>query len=121
MKRIEIKIVVDENQKEDLKRFISDCKKHGFEVTREGGGRLPNWSGWYASLEGENWCPLPDVEEKSNWISASIYPDRQGSYLCFMDNCYVKMCFWNESEWLDMWQSDLKGTVLYWMKLPEAP
>lgn len=64
MKRIEIKIIVEENQKEDLKRFISDCKKHGFEVTREGGGRLPNWSGWYASLEGENWCPLPDVEEK---------------------------------------------------------
>jgi len=34
MKRIEIKIVVDENQKEDLKRFISDCKKHGFEIKR---------------------------------------------------------------------------------------
>ena len=63
MKRIEIKIIVEENQKEDLEMFISDCKAHGFNVTLEGGRHLPSWSGWYAVLKGENWCPLPDVKE----------------------------------------------------------
>lgn len=67
MKRIEIKIIVDENQKEDLEMFISDCKAHGFNVTLEGGRHLPSWSGWYAVLKGENWCPLPDVEEKKTY------------------------------------------------------
>lgn len=64
MTQIEIKIVVPESKKDDLQRFINICKDHGFEVTREGGGILPNWSGWYAELEGTDWCPLPEKEER---------------------------------------------------------
>lgn len=82
---MEIKILVDYNKKEDLQNFIKVCEQHGFNVTREGGGNLPNWSGWYAELKGERWqketeqqsnCNLPDVSslliaweqfKKANW------------------------------------------------------
>jgi len=45
----------------------------------------------------------------------------EGSYLCFMNNCYVKMCYFNGVEWLDMWKTTLDGTVKYWMNLPNQP
>ena len=52
---MEIKILVAENKKIDLANFIEVCKQHGFTVTREGGGLLPNFSGYYAELKGERW------------------------------------------------------------------
>lgn len=55
---MEIKILVQEHQKEDLQRFIEDCKIKGFEVTREGGGKLPNFSGYFAELKGASWVSI---------------------------------------------------------------
>lgn len=28
------------------------------------------------------------------------------------------MCYWNGSEWLDMWKSTLDGIVVEWMHIP---
>ena len=54
-----------------------------------------------------------------DWIKET--PKKGGSYLCFMDNCYIKMCYYNGKEWLDMWETTLKGGVKYWQKLPKPP
>ncbi len=52
---MEIKILVAEDAKKDLERFIETCKQQGFVVIQEGGGKLPNWSGWFAELKGKHW------------------------------------------------------------------
>ncbi len=44
---------------------------------------------------------------------------KEGSYICRMDNGYIKMCYWNTREWLDMWETTLKGEVIRWMEIPE--
>lgn len=56
-----------------------------------------------------------------DWIKEK--PKKEGSYLCFMDNCYIKMCYYKDKdkEWLDMWKTTLKGDVKYWQKLPQPP
>jgi hypothetical protein len=54
-----------------------------------------------------------------DWIKEK--PKKEGSYLCFMDSCYIKMCYYNGKEWLDMWETTLKGDVKYWQKLPKPP
>jgi hypothetical protein len=45
-------------------------------------------------------------------------PKEEGSYLCRMDDSYIKMCHWTGTEWLDMWQSTLKGKVVEWIAIP---
>jgi hypothetical protein len=35
-----------------------------------------------------------------------------------MDNAYIKMCYWDGDEWLDMWETTLKGVVKQWMEIP---
>ena len=52
---MEIKILVKENEKAELDKFIETCKEHGMELTRVGGGRLPIFSGYYAELKGVRW------------------------------------------------------------------
>ena len=44
-----------------------------------------------------------------------------GSYLCFMESGYVKMCYWDKFEWCDIWTTSLKGKVTHFMKLPTIP
>ena len=46
-------------------------------------------------------------------------PKNEGSYLCRMDNCYIKMCYYTGTEWLDMWETTLKGEVIRWMEIPK--
>jgi len=49
-------------------------------------------------------------------------PKKEGSYLCFMVDGYIKMCFYDETGgWSDMWETTLKGEVKYWQNLPKAP
>ena len=45
-------------------------------------------------------------------------PSIEGSYICRMDNAYIKMCHWNGSEWFDMWKSILDGEVKEWIEIP---
>jgi len=52
---MELKILVEENEKAELDKFIETCKEHGMQLTREGGGRLPNFSGHYAEFKGVRW------------------------------------------------------------------
>jgi uncharacterized protein YfdQ (DUF2303 family) len=52
---MEIKILVPENRKEDLEVFIKTCEKNGMKVINQGGGRMPNFSGYYATLKGDRW------------------------------------------------------------------
>ena len=71
--------------------------------------------------------PTTDCFEELDSLFEELQPQwsdktpEEGSYLCFMDNCYVKMCYFNGVEWLDMWDTTLKGTVKYWMNLPKQP
>lgn len=48
-------------------------------------------------------------------------PTKEGSYLCFMVNGYIKMCYYNGEFWLDMWKNKLEGEVDCWKNLPEHP
>jgi len=54
----------------------------------------------------------------TQWISDKE-SKKAGSYLCFMENCYVKMCYWDGQEWADMWETTLKGKVKRFMNLPK--
>ena len=45
-------------------------------------------------------------------------PDKVGEYICRMDDAYIKMCYWNGQEWLDMWKSTLEGSVKNWVEIP---
>lgn len=57
---MEIKILVPENRKDELEKFIQSCEEQGFKIERQGGGKMPIFSGYYASLKGENWkCNHP--------------------------------------------------------------
>ena len=51
-----------------------------------------------------------------NWKTKN--PKEKGEYLCRMGNTYVKMCYWNGLEWLDMWETTLKGIVKEWTTIP---
>jgi hypothetical protein len=54
------------------------------------------------------------------WIKEE--PKEEGSYLCFMEDGYIKMCYYCEvGGWLDMWKTTLEGDVKYWQPLPEPP
>ena len=59
---MEIKILVPENKEKDLDNFIKDCENKGFELQNRGGGHMPNFSGYYATLKGKNWKP-----ENNEW------------------------------------------------------
>lgn len=60
---MEIKILVQLNERAELKKFIETCKEHGMELTREGGGKLPSFSGYYAELKGVRW-QKPDTDKR---------------------------------------------------------
>lgn len=60
---MEIKILVKENERKELDKFIETCKEHGMTVTREGGGRLQNFRGYYAEFKGERWGKV-DAEDR---------------------------------------------------------
>lgn len=45
-------------------------------------------------------------------------PKEFGAYICRMDDAYIKMCYWNGQEWLDMWKSTLEGKVINWIEIP---
>jgi hypothetical protein len=47
-----------------------------------------------------------------------LNPPESGSYICRMGNTYIKMCYWNGSEWLDMWKTSLEGIVVEWTYIP---
>ena len=55
------------------------------------------------------------------WKNVNEVPLTEGNYLCFLQNGFIKMCFYNEKEWLDMWETTLKGKVIYWMPVPKSP
>lgn len=55
---MEIKILVKENEKAELNKFIETCKDYGMELIREGGGKLPGFSGYYAELNGVQWAKV---------------------------------------------------------------
>jgi hypothetical protein len=55
---MKISIKVEQHEKNDLDNFIKTCEENGFKITREGGGNMPNYSGYYAQLKGERWQNL---------------------------------------------------------------
>lgn len=74
---MEIKILVQLNERAELKKFVETCEEHGMELTREGGGKLPSFSGYYAELKGVRWqkadtgkrqLTIPDVVGQSEQL-----------------------------------------------------
>lgn len=63
---MEIKILVKENEKAELDKFIETCKEYGMQLIREGGGKLPNFSGYYAELKGVRWQKADTGEGQYN-------------------------------------------------------
>lgn len=63
----------------------------------------------------------------SKWISVKDRLPEEGSYLCFMFDGYIKMCYYAPNDedakfgWLDMWRAYLDGTVTHWQPLPQPP
>jgi len=55
------------------------------------------------------------------WMNVNKLLPKEGNYLCFLQNGFIKMCFYNEKEWHDMWETTLKGEVRFWMPLPPSP
>lgn len=45
-------------------------------------------------------------------------PEKEGSYICRMNDAYIKMCYWDGFRWLDMWKTSLEGKVEKWMIIP---
>lgn len=45
-------------------------------------------------------------------------PTKKEAYICRMDNCYIKLCYWDGTTWLDMYKPTLEGKVVKWMKIP---
>jgi len=45
-------------------------------------------------------------------------PKKEASYVCRMSNGYIKLCYYTSTEWLDMWETTLKGEVIRWMEIP---
>lgn len=80
---MEISIKVELNEKKDLENFIEECQKHGFLITREGGGNMPNYSGYFAQLKGERWKKLHTSDSGLNIADVSV---PKGTV------CYYKPC-----------------------------
>ena len=45
-------------------------------------------------------------------------PKSPKSYICRMENGYIKMCYWDGVRWFDMWSKTLDGVVIKWMEIP---
>lgn len=58
-----------------------------------------------------NWKP------RSTWNSCN--PPKEASYICRMDDGYIKMCYWSGYQWTDMWERTLNGSVKKWMYIPQ--
>lgn len=59
---------------------------------------------------------LDVTKDVNTWKTEN--PTTEKSAICRMDNAYIKMCHWTGTQWLDMWESDLKGEVKEWMEIP---
>lgn len=50
-----IKLVATEDEKQDFELFLKECESKGYHIIRRGGGRMPNFSGYYAEVKGSGW------------------------------------------------------------------
>ena len=48
-----------------------------------------------------------------------FYSLTKASYICRMDDGYIKMCYWSGYQWTDMWKRTLNGSVKKWMYIPQ--
>ncbi len=74
---MEIKILVPENEKANLDNFIKCCEYQGFKVVREGGGKLPTFSGYFAELKGDKWG---DTKTALDLADAQFVGFREGKW-----------------------------------------
>lgn len=83
---MEIKILVKENKKAELDKFIKTCKEYGMKLTREGGGKLPNFSGYYAELKGVRWQKADSGKGQSNIpVVRKRFCAKPMGYICLGD------------------------------------
>lgn len=96
-------ITLESNNKETLSVCMRDS---GFEFTYEGEK--------YSAQDGV-------LTSLNNWTSNDEDKTVDTCYLCFMKSAYIKMCYWDGNQWLDMWKKTLDGDVKYFMNLPPSP
>jgi len=127
MKEIQPQQIWNEEKMEGVKKVI---QKHKLITMMEQDEQL----GLYQETLEENCCtPVgqikryvdckgcdrkPKQETLEEGIKQTTNPTKEDSYICRMDNCYIKMCYWNGVEWLDMWKSTLDGIVKNWIEIP---
>jgi DNA polymerase-3 subunit epsilon len=112
-------IKVDETKLHDamydiyLTRAIYEIVKNGNKLEGEAPSRDSDLSERLATLNGE---------AMDKWHDAKTDPpEKTISYLCFMANGHMKVCFFTGAEWLDILQNTLEGVVTHWMARPPSP
>ena len=90
-----IKILVPENRRNDLKRFIDCCTEHGFTVTHSGGGHMPNFSGYFAELKGDKW----GMDEPTPKETPVKPPKKLAAVFLNSHADFKAMRFFNNEEW----------------------
>lgn len=122
---MEIKILVKEHQKNDLQNFINDCEKHGFKVTRQGGGNLPNFSGFYAELKGDKWKQdwIPIEENLPICAETGSWDGKRSDYVLvkFQDGNWSKAILYSGfmdghkfNDWYDERDYEIKEIITHW-------
>jgi len=76
---MEIRVLVKQNEKAELEKFIKTCEDAGMKLSHRGGGKLPNWNGYFAVLTGEKWVN-PDTKQcEHEFVSSVAY---KGAKIC---------------------------------------
>jgi hypothetical protein len=57
-----------------------------------------------------------EKEQSSIWYETN--PEKDGDYICRMDNAYIKLCHYKDGLWFDMWKGDIDRQVKEWMNIP---
>ena len=59
-----------------------------------------------------------EMEKQQSSIWYKTNPEKDGDYICRMDNAYIKLCHYKDGLWFDMWKGDIDREVKEWMNIP---
>jgi hypothetical protein len=121
------KVILSKGKKEWDGRHYGDCTKQNISCV------ICSYQNWLASYEDytkdfiRKKYSIPDkdiipVSNEVEYVGNNVWntkpPKTDGDFICRMSDSYIKMCHWNGSRWLDMWDDKLNGSVKEWMYIP---
>lgn len=62
---------------------------------------------WTDSVFTKEMKSEPRIWYKSN-------PEKDGNYICKLNDSYIKPCHFEDGQWFDIWKSDIGGEVKEW-------